>query len=151
MPEPISLAEAQRLAAEANTLAQQQGNSELIALLSLHSMNIQYSPQGDAALTTASGLDYPLRIFNGHTDGLISVAYSPDGKYAITGSYDGIAILWDIKTGMELRRFLGHSVYQSVAFSLDSKYAATASLDATRACGCANRSEIRTLPIRQAK
>jgi WD40 repeat protein/transcriptional regulator with XRE-family HTH domain len=125
-------AEAQRLAAEANTLLQRHGNSELIALLSIRSMNIQYSPQGDAALTGAATLDYPLQIFTGHTDGLYAVAYSPDGKSVLTGSTDETARLWDARTGAELRRFIGHTAaVEAVAFSPDGRFAATGGLDAT--------------------
>jgi WD40 repeat protein/transcriptional regulator with XRE-family HTH domain len=125
-------AEAQRLAAEANTLLQQQDNSELIALLSIRSMNIQYSPQGDAALTGAASLDYPLQIFTGHSDGLYAVAYSPDGKSVLTGSTDETARLWDAETGAELRRFIGHTAaVEAVAFSPDGRFAGTGGLDAT--------------------
>jgi WD40 repeat protein len=33
----------------------------------------------------------------GHVDGITSVAFSPDGKYALTGSWDNTACLWDIE------------------------------------------------------
>jgi WD40 repeat protein/transcriptional regulator with XRE-family HTH domain len=140
-------AEAQRLAAEANTLLQQQGNSELTALLSIRSMNIHYSPQGDAALTGAATLDYPLQIFTGHTDGLYAVAYSPDGKTVLTGSIDTTARLWDAETGAELRRFIGHkAAVEAVAFSPDGRYVATGGLDATaRLWDVQTGKELRTL------
>ncbi len=35
----------------------------------------------------------------GHSLALASVAYSPDGKYLATGSYDKTAKVWDTKSG----------------------------------------------------
>ena len=38
-----------------------------------------------------------------------SVAFSPDGKWALSGSGDKTVRLWDCQTGKELQSFLGHS------------------------------------------
>jgi WD40 repeat protein len=37
-----------------------------------------------------------LRRFSGHTAAVENVAFSPDGKYILTGSDDGTAMLWDV-------------------------------------------------------
>jgi len=67
----------------------------------------------------------------GHTDRVTSVAFSPDGKQALTGSRDGTAKLWDL-SGKELRAFAGHAEgVSSVAFSPDGKQALTGSEDGT--------------------
>jgi hypothetical protein len=125
-------AEAQRLAAEANKLLLSEGNPEQIALLSLRSMDTQYSPQGDAALVAAARLDYPRQFFVGHSSSIQSVAFSPDGKYALTGSEDKTARLWDIQTGQEVRQFVGHTeLIYSAIFSPDGRYVGTASWDET--------------------
>jgi WD40 repeat protein/serine/threonine protein kinase len=47
--------------------------------------------------------------FAGHTDGVLSVAFSADGKRLLTSSYDGTARLWDVDSGRELQRFEGHN------------------------------------------
>jgi WD40 repeat protein len=61
-----------------------------------------------------------------------SVAFSPDGKYVLTGSDDGTPRLWDTATGTLVRTFSGHTnIVRSVAFSPDGKYVLTGSLDGT--------------------
>ena len=69
---------------------------------------------------------------NGHSNPVVSVAFSPDGSQIITGSYDSTAILWDTKRRVKLRTFKGHSDrIDSVAFSPDGKQILTGSGDAT--------------------
>jgi WD40 repeat protein len=40
-------------------------------------------------------------VLKGHTDQVWSAAFSPDGKRAVTASYDKSARLWDANTGKE--------------------------------------------------
>jgi len=65
-------------------------------------------------------------------DLIVSVAFSPDGKYVLTGSDDTTAKLWDAATGAVVRNFLEHTdgVY-GVAFSPDGKHVLTGSWDGT--------------------
>jgi WD40 repeat protein/transcriptional regulator with XRE-family HTH domain len=124
--------EALRLAAESNTLLQVNQAPELAALLSIRSELTQHTPQGDAALEPAAGLEFPLRRFTGHTTSILDAAISPDGKWALTASWDNTALLWDLNTGQEVRRLIGHSDHVAgVAFSPNGKWALTASFDGT--------------------
>lgn len=67
----------------------------------------------------------------GHIGGLESIAFSPDGKYILTGSTDHTAKLWDLH-GHEIQTFTGHtSGVNSVAFSPDGKRVLTGSRDST--------------------
>jgi WD40 repeat protein/serine/threonine protein kinase len=67
---------------------------------------------------------------SGHTDAVLSVAFSADGKKLLTASFDKTARLWDVETGRELHVFRGHSWWVwSAAFSRDEKYIVTASQD----------------------
>ncbi|MDI6790330.1 MAG: caspase family protein [Thermodesulfobacteriota bacterium] len=53
---------------------------------------------------------------------LSSVAFSPDGRYALSGTWGGTLTLWDISTGKEIRAFTGHKDrVNSVAFSPDGR------------------------------
>jgi WD40 repeat protein len=73
-----------------------------------------------------------IQTFAGHSDKLIGVAISPDGKSLLTGSWDKTARLWDLATGKEIRTFAGHTdKVGAVAFSADGRRALTASTDRT--------------------
>jgi WD40 repeat protein len=49
-----------------------------------------------------------LRTFFGHTTSTHSaVAFSPDGKYVLSGGTEGATRLWDRKTGAAVRNFIG--------------------------------------------
>ena len=42
----------------------------------------------------------------GHTDEVISVDFSPDGKQLVSGSRDMLVKIWNTETGAEVSRFL---------------------------------------------
>lgn len=46
----------------------------------------------------------PILSLTGHRDRIVSIAYSPNGRWIATAAWDGTARLWDAKTGKELRR-----------------------------------------------
>lgn len=55
---------------------------------------------------TADGAE--VQCLTGH-EGPTNAAFSPDGRRLLTiGHQDRLVILWDVMTGKELRRFLGH-------------------------------------------
>ena len=87
---------------------------------------------GAQALETLPSL--PFREFAGHTSMVRSVAFLPDGRHALSGSWDGSMRLWDLETGKELRRFAGHTRgINGLAVTPDGRRAVTASGDTTAA------------------
>ncbi len=68
----------------------------------------------------------------GHAGAVFSVAFSPDGRYVLTGSQDKTAILWNTATGQQVRVFHGHDAsVSSIAFSPDGRHVLTGSHDNT--------------------
>jgi WD40 repeat protein len=73
-----------------------------------------------------------LRTLKGHSEMVVSVAYSPDGKTIASGARDNMIKIWDVDTGQELGILTGHTGWIfSVAFSPDGKTLASSSLDHT--------------------
>ncbi len=68
----------------------------------------------------------------GHTGSATAVAFSPDGRFLLSGALDGTLNLWELNSGRRLRRFDGHTGgVMSVAFSPDGSYGASGAQDGT--------------------
>src|SRR5262249_31441825 len=76
--------------------------------------------------------DRLIRTFTGHSERVNAVAFSPDGRTALSGAADNTLKLWDVATGTLVRTFKGHSnIVLSVAFSPDGRAALSGSWDRT--------------------
>ncbi|MCI0539258.1 MAG: serine/threonine protein kinase [Verrucomicrobiales bacterium] len=70
--------------------------------------------------------------FKGHSDVVMSVSFSPDGKRILTASRDYTARVWDATTGSILVTLTGHRLsIEPAAFSHDGKRIVTGSVDQT--------------------
>src|SRR5581483_6914014 len=79
---------------------------------------------------TATGK--PLGPALAHQGGVVAVAFSPDGKTALTASLDHTARLWEVATGRQLGPALQHDDgVRAAAFSPDGKLVLTGSDDKT--------------------
>ena len=58
--------------------------------------------------------------FKGHKDVISSVDFSPDGKYIITGSYDGTARVWKVLIPMEI--FLNSNKIEQLSAEQKKQY-----------------------------
>ncbi|HVF87793.1 MAG TPA: caspase family protein [Pyrinomonadaceae bacterium] len=71
-----------------------------------------------------------LQVFNGHTNSISALAFSPDGKLLATGSDDSDIRLWDVTSGRQLSRLAGHTLgISSLSFSEDGKLLVSGSSD----------------------
>jgi WD40 repeat protein len=66
----------------------------------------------------------------GHTNDVLSVAYSPDGSQIASGSVDRTIKIWDSSTVTEIRTLIGHtSIVYSVSYSPDGRQIASGGYD----------------------
>jgi DNA-binding beta-propeller fold protein YncE len=123
-------AEAQRLASDANVLLLSDGYADLIALLSLRSMKMVYTPQGDAVLEAVARLNAvwafrprpELHPFTSNDmNPVSSVAFSPDSQILTTGDVDGLHF-WEITTGQPLHTISETGHVTNIKFSPDGRY-----------------------------
>ena len=101
---------------------------------------IQYSPEG-ARLAVATSIGVWLydtatyrevALIPGHTEGINSATFSPDGKLLVGGGTDGEVRLWDAETSELTTTLTGHTgVVNSVTFSPDGRTLASGSSDGT--------------------
>jgi len=72
------------------------------------------------------------RTFTGHGDWVQSVAFSPDGRWLVSGSNDKTIKVWDISKGALVGTLHGHGyAINTVAVSPDGKWIASGGVDGT--------------------
>lgn len=72
----------------------------------------------------------PLIIYNGHTDGVFCIAWSPDGKWLASGGRDATVHIWEARTGRLQTTFRDHALQvMCLAWSPDGEQIASSSFD----------------------
>ncbi len=101
---------------------------------------VKYSPDGNLlAVASAVGIwiydarsFVELDLFTGHTEGITSIAFSPDGQTLASSSSDETVRLWDVATGRHKLTLTGHTRrIGSIAFRPDGSTLAGGGADAT--------------------
>ena len=103
------------------------GDPELSVLLALHSMDLSYSPDAETTLRQALLSLRKEHSLTGHTDIILQIAYSPDGKRIATASEDGTTRIWDTASGQEILTLPSTSEwgFTAVQYSPDGRQIAT--------------------------
>ncbi len=121
---------ARQLAAQAQLIHATEDSKQITAvLLAIQSMRMHPSIDAEQILQT-NPMSRPIARVN-HDGGVTSVAFSPDGKYVVSGSTDGAARVWDTASSIEIARMNHDDSVTSVAFSPDGKYVISGSVDHT--------------------
>jgi WD40 repeat protein len=85
---------------------------------------------GDVARVIDARTGRRLGSFEGHTNFVVTVVFTTDGKRAISGGYDNTVRLWDATTMEQVYQFDGHDGYvEQVAISPDGRLAASCGHD----------------------
>jgi len=85
----------------------------------------------------------PLASVQGYA--ILSIAYSPDGKYLVSGDSDGFGIIWDAATGEKLSTISHEDGSSGVAFLPDEIFGAAYSPDGKRLALAGGRGITRVL------
>ena len=128
--EQTKIALSRQIASQAQFLNIKANSNQMVSAL-LDIQSIKLFPTWEAAdfliNTNKAALPITRMIHDGWVDA--AVAFSPDGKYVVSGSDDNTARVWDALTGKEIARMTHGYGVNAVAFSPDGKYVVSGGCD----------------------
>ena len=94
-------------------------------------LTVDWSKEGEDPIATIWNVSSAkaLHVLKGHSKGIISAVFSPDGNFVMTVSYDKTARIWSVQNGKLIHNIKHGSFINNAEFSPDSKFFITSSLD----------------------
>jgi WD40 repeat protein len=91
--------------------------------LSVVALGSERKPATAQPATAANAANLPVEIVPtvGHSEGITSAAFAPDGHTIISASWDKTLKLWVVADGRELRTFKGDESFNAAAYSTDGR------------------------------
>src|SRR5437588_124684 len=107
------------------------GILSLILLVLAGSGSVNSAQPASRSITKNQQENTPeLILQTGHTQGITSLSFSPDGNLLASASNDNTIKIWDVTTGRELRTYARHkNLALSVAWSSDGGRVASGDCD----------------------
>lgn len=94
-----------------------------------HEVKLWDVSQGEQTSGTSDAPPLKKR-FQGHTNWIFGLQFSPDGKMLVSGGYDKTIRIWDVASGEQRSQLDGHTAaVRSVAISPDGKWLASGGSD----------------------
>src|SRR5215216_49440 len=121
-------AESRRLAASATSLLEKDPRESL--RLAVQANEVSQTDEAESALRTIL-LNPAREVLGGHTEGLRSASFSPDGRLILTASSDNTARVWDLGIGKSVLVLQHQRRVNSATFSPDGQFILTAGDDST--------------------